>query len=216
MGQKIRVMLCDDHTLLRAGLKALLNAEEDMEVVAEVGSGEEAVEQVAGIRPDVVLMDITLPKMNGLEATRQLLAQLPHCRVLILTMHKQVHYLLGALKAGASGYVLKSDVDRELVRAIRAVNGGEAFIYSADTRVFFQAYLERGGDFQGRQQLSHMEDQVLRLTALGHTAREIAEILNISPSTVDTYRGRIMDKLGLQTRAGLVQWAIQHGLLDRE
>lgn len=214
MSESIRVIVCDDHAVLRSGLRALLNAENDIEVVGEVGSGEEAVERVTEWSPDVVLMDITLPGMDGLETTRQILSRLPGCRVLVLTMHRQMHYLLGALKAGASGYVLKSDLDRELIRAIRAAHSGEAFVYSADTTVFFQTYLAQSGSLEGAQQLSNMEERVLRLTAQGQTAREIAELLSISPSTVDTYRSRIMNKLGLERRAELVQWAIQHGLLS--
>ena len=129
-------------------------------------------------------------------------------------MHRQMHYLLGALKAGASGYVLKSDLDTELIRAIRTANEGKAFIHSADTMVFFRAYLEQGGGITGPKKLSDMEARVLRLTAQGQVSREIAQLLNISPSTVDTYRSRMMTKLGLETRADLVQWALQHGLLN--
>ncbi len=213
MRAPIRVVLCDDHAVLRAGLRALLDAEPDMAVVGEAGSGEEAVERVTEWSPDVVIMDITLPGIDGLEATRKILDQLPNCRVLVLTMHKQVYYLLAAFKAGASGYVLKSDLDKELVRAIRSTYEGEVFVYSADTRVFFQAYLERGGSIDGSQQLSPMEERVLKLTAQGQTAREIADLLSISHSTVDTYRSRVMNKLGLDSRSKLVQWAFQHGLV---
>lgn len=216
MNQRTRVALCDDHALLRAGLRALLSAEPDIEVVGEASSGEEALEQITEWSPDVVVMDITLPGMDGLEATRQVLQRMPACRVLVLTMHRQMHYLLGALKAGASGYVLKSDVDTELIRAIRAAHSGEAFVHSADTRLFFQAYLEHGGSIEAPKQLSQMEERVLRLTAQGETSRDIAQLLSISPSTVDTYRSRIMSKLGLQRRAELVQWALQHGLLSGE
>lgn len=207
-------MLCDDHAVLRAGLRALLRSEPDIEVVSEAGSGEEAVEQATKCSPDVVIMDITLPSMDGLEATRQIISRQPDCRVLVLTMHKQVHYLLAALKAGATGYVLKSDLDRELIRAIRSAYEDEAFVYSADTQIFFQAYLERGERIKDSQQLSTMEERVLKRTAQGQTSREIADLLNISPSTVDTYRSRIMNKLGLDSRSTLVQWAFQHGLVS--
>lgn len=211
--QRIRVMVCDDHAVLRAGLRALLSAEPDIEVVAEASSGEKAVQGALQWSPDVVLMDITLPGIDGLEATRQIRKRLPNCRVLILTMHQQIHYLLAALQAGAAGYVLKSDLDQELVRAIRTASQGEAFIYSSDTRALFQAYLEGGGRIEGAPPLSPMETRVLTLTAQGLTAQEIGQHLNISPSTVDTYRSRIMNKLGLGRRSELIRWALQHGLL---
>ncbi|MBI4232962.1 MAG: response regulator transcription factor [Chloroflexi bacterium] len=215
MSDRIRVAICDDHGVVRGGLRALLSLEPDMEVVGEAGSAEEALGQVAAWRPDVVLMDITLPGMDGLEATRQILRDAPSCRVLILTVHQQAHYLLEAVKAGASGYVAKSDLDVELLGAIRAVHQGNVFIQSADTRVFFQAYLESGGSVEG-QRLSAMEQQVLRLTAQGATAREIGEVLVISPNSVGTYRRRIMEKLGLQGRSELVKWAQDHGMLSYE
>ncbi len=182
---KIGVLLCDDHAVLLAGLKALLHFETDMAVIGQASSGEEAIELAARLKPAVVVMDIALPGIDGLEATRRIIAQASECRVLILTMYQEVHYLLSALKAGASGYVLKSDLDTELIRAIRTVHKGKTFVYSEDTRDLFKVYLEQGGTLDGPKQLSEMETQVLKLTAEGHTSKEIGEILSISPSTVE-------------------------------
>jgi len=210
---RIRVFLCDDHAILRAGLRALLEREADMEVVGEAGTVAEAVERVRDLRPDVVVMDIRLPDGDGLEAVPRLLEASPPSRVLILTMYAQPYYLLRAMRVGASGYVLKSDVDTELVRAIRIAHAGEPFLYSTEAYALFRAYLANGGD-PNAPSLSPMEAKVLRLTAEGLTAREIGEALHISPNTVDTYRRRVMGKLGLARRADLVAWALRHGYLD--
>lgn len=212
MTDSIRVAICDDHGVVRAGLRALLSLEPDIDVVGEVGSGEEALGHVREWQPDVVLMDISLPGMDGLEATRQIHCALPACHVLVLTVHKQAHYLLEAMKAGASGYVVKSDVDHELLDAIRAIYRGNAFVQSEDTRIFFQAYLESGGPIDVLR-LSPTERQVLKLTAQGNTVREIGETLAISPNSVGTYRKRIMEKLGIEKRSQLVRWAQDHGLI---
>src|SRR3990170_3900134 len=141
MDRKIRLLLVDDHAVLRAGLRALLNSEPDMEVIGEAGSGEESIDMAHQLQPDVVVTDIVMPGIDGLEATHRITAELPHTRVLILTMYKQAHYLFKALKVGASGYILKSDLDTELVEGIRTASRGDAFVYSSDTRAFFRAYL---------------------------------------------------------------------------
>lgn len=214
MVRKIRVLLVDDHAVLRAGLRALLNSEPDIAVVGEAGSGEEAIDMARQLTPDVVVTDIVMPGIDGLEATHRITAELPHTRVLILTMYKQAHYLFKALKVGASGYILKSDLDTELVEGIRTASRGDAFVYSSDTRAFFRAYLEQGGDVRGAEGLSDMESRVLKLTAQGYSNRQIGEMLSISPRTVDTYRARIMNKLGLDSRAELHGWALEHGLLQ--
>ncbi len=210
----IRVMLADDHPVLRAGLRALLNAESDMEVVGEASNGEEAVQLAGQLTPDVVVMDISMPVKDGLQATAEIAAGLPGTRVLVLTMHAEEQYLLKVLEAGGSGYVLKQSADTELMEAIRTVQRGEAFLYPSATRLLLEAY--RHGDHPehpGVSGLSEREAEVLRLTAEGYSNTEIGAQLFLSPKTVDTYRQRIMEKLGLHHRAELVHYALETGLL---
>jgi two-component system response regulator NreC len=217
MPGKIRVLLADDHAVLRAGLRALLNAEPDIEVIGEAADGQEAVALAERLKPDVVVMDITMPRMDGLRATRQITANHPEIRVLVLTMHAEEQYLLQVLEAGGSGYVVKNSADRDLLEAIRVVHRGEAFLYPSATRMLLEAYRrgERPGD--GREQvLTEREEEVLRLTAEGYSNTEIAQRIYLSPKTVDTYRQRIMEKLGLHHRAELVRYALEHGLLRPE
>jgi len=214
MSGKIRVLLADDHAVLRAGLRALLSAEPDIEVVGEAADGQEAVALVEWLKPDVVVMDITMPRLDGLRATRQITTHHPEIRVLVLTMHAEEQYLLQVLEAGGSGYVVKNSADRDLLEAIRVVHRGEAFLYPSATRMLLEAYRrgERPGD--GREHvLTEREEEVLRLTAEGYSNTEIAQRIYLSPKTVDTYRQRIMEKLGLHHRAELVRYALEHGLL---
>jgi two-component system response regulator NreC len=209
------VMLADDHAMLRAGLKALINAEPDMHVVGEAGNGEEAVRLAEQLRPDVVVMDISMPVMDGLAATAEIAQKLPETRVLVLTMHAEEQYLLKVLEAGGSGYVLKRSADTELMEAIRTVRRGEAFLYPSATRLLLQAY-QKGDRPQipAGGKLSEREEEVLRLTAEGYSNTEIGGQLYLSPKTVDTYRQRIMEKLGLHHRAELVRYALDTGLLQ--
>ena len=214
---KIRVLLADDHTLLRAGLRALINAEPDIEVVGEAGDGQEAMGKAEELRPDVVVMDISMPGLDGLEATRRIHERGLEARVLILTVHAEEQYLLQALKAGASGYVVKSSADADLLEAIRAAHRGGVFLYPATVQRLLGEYMReaeagQAGDSYAR--LTEREREVLKLTAEGYTNREIAERLVLSPKTVDTYRERIMEKLGLSHRWELVQFALRKGLLD--
>ncbi len=211
---KIRVLLVDDHAVLRAGLRALLNAEPDIEVVGEAADGVEGVEQAEATLPDVIVMDIQMPRMSGLDATRALRAKALPSKVLILTMHAESQYLLPLLEAGGSGYVLKSGADRELIEAIRTVHKGEVFLYPAATKLLVDGYLDRsareGDPFDG---LTEREREVLKLVAEGYSGTEIAERLVISPKTVDTYRERIMQKLGMRHRYELVRYALKKGML---
>lgn len=226
MEERIRLLLADDHAILRAGLKALLNAEPDMEVVGEAADGLEALQKTEELKPDVVLMDIAMPGLDGIECTRRIQEMACRsepegctscCKVLVLTMHAEEQYLLKMLRSGASGYVLKQSADKELIEAIRTVHRGDVFLYPSAVKMLMQDYLEKvkGGDerekFNG---LSEREREVLRLTAAGYSNHEIAERLCISSKTVDTYRSRIMEKLNLHRRSELVRYALQKGLLS--
>ncbi len=213
----IRILLADDHAVLRAGLRALLSAEPDMEVVGEAGDGQETVRQAALLRPDVVVMDIAMPGMSGLEATRKISQLETGARVLILTVHAEEQYLLPVVQAGGSGYVLKSQADTDLLEAIRAVHRGEVFLDPPAQKMLLEDYLDRvkaGKEVDSYQTLSEREREVLKLTAEGYTAQEIADRLILSPKTVDTYRQRVMDKLNLHHRAELVKYALRKGLLQ--
>lgn len=214
---KIGVLLADDHMVVRLGLKALIDGEPDMVVVGEAGNGLEAIAQAGAMSPDVIVMDISMPELDGLEATRRIRAELPQCHILILTVHAQERYLFPVLKAGAAGYVLKSTVDTELLDAIRTVAKGGAFLYPSATRMLLEDYLNQlhGSPQQDTyDQLSEREREVLKLLALGYTAGQIADKLALSPKTVETYRTRIMEKLNLHSRVDLVQYALARGLLS--
>lgn len=213
---KIRVLLVDDHMIVRLGLHALIDAEADMEVVGEASNGNEGIEQALKLYPNVIVMDISMPVMDGLEATRRIRAQIPDCHVLILTVHAQERYLFPVLKAGAAGYVLKSTVDTELLDAIRTVASGGVFLYPSATRILLEDYLTQ---LQHHAQdnydsLSEREREVLKQLALGYTAAQIADQLALSPKTVETYRSHIMEKLTLNSRADLVKYALARGLLS--
>lgn len=213
---KIKLLLADDHTIFRAGLKTLLNAQPDIMVVAEAADGDEAVRKSRETAPDIVLMDITMPRLNGLEATREIKKRNPEIKVLALTMHEDESYLYQMLRAGASGYVPKKAADTELLDAIRATYRGEHFIHSSMTaRLVAELCDKKMVTTEASQdQLSQRERDVLRLLAMGHTNQEIADRLYLSIKTVETYKARIKEKLGIQGRAELVRYAIQTGLLD--
>ncbi len=217
--KKIRVFLADDHPVVRVGLKTLLDSEPDMVVVGESDDGAQAVEMVPPLAPDVVVMDISMPEMDGLEATRRLRAKCPDAHILILTVHAQERYLFPVLKAGAAGYVLKSTIDTELVNAIRIVAQGGAFLYPSATRLVLEDYLARlqgGAEQDAYERLSEREREVLKFIALGYTANDVAEKLSLSPKSVETYRARIMEKLNLDSRPALVQYALSRGLLTED
>lgn len=210
----IRVMLADDHAVLRAGLRALLNAQPDIEVVGEAANGDEAIRQVELLRPNVAVVDLAMPGTSGLDAIRHLTRHYPQVRTLVLTMHSEEQFILGAIKAGSSGYVLKSDADVELINAIRAVSSGELYYDRHAMQLLLEYHTGNTPDSGRTETLSEREHEVLVLTAQGYSSREIGERLFISAKTVDTYRQRLMTKLGLRHRADLVQYAIRNRLLE--
>lgn len=218
MTEPIRIFLADDHAVLRAGLKALLNAEPDMEVVGEAGDGQSCIQAATQLRPDVILLDINMPHCNGLEALAELRRQAPHSRILILTMHDDAGYLRQVLSSGGAGYVLKQAADTELLSAIRTVYNGGVFLHPAHTKTLLEdalpAPLPTSSTGDPLARLSDRELEVLRLIALGHANREIADTLYLSVKTVETYKARLMEKLGLNSRAALVRFALEHKLLE--
>ncbi|HEX4202654.1 MAG TPA: response regulator transcription factor [Ktedonobacteraceae bacterium] len=214
---KIRILLVDDHTILRAGLKMMLNAQPDMEVVGEAQDGRQALQETQRLQPDVVLMDITMPDMNGIEATRQIKRTMPDIRILVLTMHEHDEYVFQALRAGASGYMLKEAADTELISALHVIHSGQFYLSPAAQSVMVGDYLQRvrtGEEKDSYSSLTEREREILKLVAEGHTNNQIAEQLVISPKTVDTHRTHIMDKLNLHSRAELVKYAMRRGLLE--
>lgn len=214
MADEIRVIIADDHTIVRSGVRLLLEAEPGIRVVAEAVNGSDALTLVRQHQPDVVLMDIAMPGMDGLQATQEIKANWPHIQVLVLTMHRQEEYFFEMLRAGASGYVLKGADTSDLISAVRVVSEGGVFLYPTLARRLVQDYLSRvEGGGEPDSLLSPREREILGMLADGYSSAAIAEKLVISPSTVHTHRSNIMSKLGLNTRHELVQYARQHGLV---
>jgi two-component system response regulator NreC len=214
--EPIRILIADDHAVMRAGLRLLLNGQEDMQVVDEAGDGWQTVEKAVTLKPDIVLLDITMPGLSGLEAARQIRQRAPEVKLLVLTMHDDEAYLRQFLQIGATGYIVKKAADTELVDAIRAVHRGESFIHPSLTRVLIDRYLQQQPPVKAKEsveELTPRETEVLRLVAQGYTSQQIAEQLSISANTVETHRAHIMEKLGLRGRAQLVRYAIARGLL---
>jgi two-component system response regulator NreC len=215
---KIRVLLADDHAVLRAGLKLLLSAQPDIEVVGEAADGGEAMAKARELRPDVILMDLTMPGIGGSEATGRIKDENPGIKVLVLTMHDDPSYLRQLLIAGASGYVVKKSADADLLSAIRAAYRGEVFLDSSLAGGLVDEVIRPAGPRRPRdayETLSDREREVLKWVARGHTNQEIAEKLFLSVKTIETYRARLVEKLGLRGRAALVRFAMERGLLQQ-
>ncbi|HEX9431718.1 MAG TPA: response regulator transcription factor [Burkholderiales bacterium] len=209
----IRILIADDHGVVAEGLKHLIEAQQDMQVVATVGDGREAVRVAKETQPDVVLMDLSMPELNGADATRAVLEHDPKCRVIVLSMYAEREYVRRALKAGAAGYVVKRSAAKEVVDAIRAVHAGQRYLSPRVADVVIDDY---AGDGKGDllEKLSTREREVLQLLAEGRTGAEIATRLALSQKTVETYRARLVEKLGIRDVAGLVKFAIQRGLVS--
>jgi DNA-binding NarL/FixJ family response regulator len=208
----MRVLIADDHGIVRSGLRLLLERQSDIEVVAEAADGAEARELALRERPDLAILDVKMPKLTGLQATREIKQQAPEIAVLILSMHDDERYLFEALKAGASGYVLKAQADTDLLEAIRAVQRGEPFLTPDAQRALITDLLERGAPTD--EGLTPREEEVVKLVAEAHTSKQIAEILHLSEKTVENHRANAMRKLGMRDRVELVRYAIRKGLVE--
>jgi two-component system, NarL family, response regulator NreC len=214
----IRIFIVDDHILLRAGIKAFLKDAPGIEVVGDTGRAEEAIQLAEAIQPDVVLLDISMPGMGGIEATHQIINVCPNAHVLILTVHEDVNILREAIQAGAAGYILKRAVEAELVSAIQAVARGDLYIYPAMTRALLieKTKTPTQKSTSDNELLTGREMDVLRLIVRGHTNREIANLLNLSVRTIETHRANMLNKLGLHSRVDLVQYATEHNLFEEK
>jgi two-component system, NarL family, response regulator NreC len=214
-----RILLADDHSVLRSGLRLLLESNPNFQVVGEASTGFEALAIVEELQPDLVLLDLSMPGLGGLDVLPHLKEALPRVKILILTMYEDSQYLKQAIQHGASGYILKKAVDVELISAIDTVMHGEMYVHPSMTKSLLEDLLPNSGENEGLElwdSLSDREQEVLKLVALGHTSAEIAGQLSLSTKTVETYRARGMEKLGLRTRAALVRYALKSGLISGE
>ncbi len=208
----MRVLIADDHGIVRSGLRRLLESEEGIEVVAEAGDGAEACEKAVATKPDLAILDVKMPELSGLEATRAIREQAPEVSILILSMHDEERYLFEALKAGASGYVLKRAADSDLIDAVRAVERGEPFLTPEAQQALIRDVL---GEGQGqKEELTPREEEVVKLVAEAHTNKEIAEMLGMAEKTAENHRSNAMRKLGMRDRVELVRYAIRRGLVE--
>ncbi len=212
---KIRILVVDDHAIMRDGIRALLDLHEDIEIVGEASEGKEAVEKAQELIPDVVVMDIAMPVMDGLEAARRIKRKTPKTKVLVLTQYDNKEYVLSAIKAGVSGYVPKRALGSELVSAIRAVCHGDSFLYPSAAATLIKEYLQQV-EREPYDQLTEREREILKLIAEGHTSREIADMLFISLKTVLGHRTKIMEKLDLHNRTELIRYAMRKGLISMD
>ncbi|MEV7422555.1 MULTISPECIES: response regulator transcription factor [unclassified Streptomyces] len=211
-----RILLADDHALVRRGVRLILDNEPDLTVIGEAGDGAEAIEMARADRPDLAILDIAMPRLTGLQAARELSRLQPETRILMLTMYDNEQYFFEALKAGASGYVLKSVADRDLVEACRAAMRDEPFLYPGAVTALIRNYLDqvRQGDSVPDNAITPREEEILKLVAEGHTSKEIAGMLLISAKTVERHRANLLQKLGLRDRLELTRYAIRSGLIE--
>ena len=210
-----RILLADDHAVVRRGLRLVLDAEPDLDVVAEAGDGAEAIEKALTDEVDLAILDVSMPRMTGIQAADELARRKPDLRVLMLSMHDNEQYFFEALKAGASGYVLKSAADRDLVEACRATMRGEPFLYPGAVTALIRDHLEHAGESgEAKEVLTPRELEVLKLIAEAHPSKEIAQILVISIKTVERHRANILEKLGMRDRVELTRYAIRRGLVE--
>ena len=213
---KIKVLVADDHTILRQGIKSLLANEEEIEVIGEAKDGREALTIIEETLPDVILMDIAMPGLNGLEATRRIKKKFPRMKVLVLTMYTNEEYIFQILNAGANGYLVKETAFQDLISAIKAVYKNEAFMSPSISKKVINSYIKRAQNDEEKtcEILTTREREILQLIAEGNSSKKIAELLFISPKTVETHRTHIMDKLNIHNRTGLVKYAIRKGIVD--
>ena len=212
----VRILLADDHALVRRGVRLILDNEPDLTVVGEAGDGAEAITMARAERPDLAILDIAMPRLTGLQAARELSRLMPDLRILILTMYDNEQYFFEALKAGASGYVLKSVADRDLVEACRAAIRGEPFLYPGAVASLIRNYLDRvrDGESVPAKAITDREEEILKLVAEGNSSKEIADLLFISVKTVERHRANLLQKLGLKDRLELTRYAIRAGLIE--
>lgn len=214
---KVRILLGDDHTLVRQGLRKILEERPNWEVVAEASDGRDAVRQTESARPDVAILDIGMPLLNGIDATRQIARRFPNIHVLILSMHSDEAYVIQALKAGARGYLLKDSADTDLIRGVAAVAAGKSFFSPAVAKVMLDDYVRHmaeKGIVDRFESLSEREREIFQLIAEGHTNKEVAELLSVSTATVETHRAHILQKLGVHNTAELVLCAVRRGIIS--
>jgi DNA-binding NarL/FixJ family response regulator len=214
---KLRLLLGDDHTLLRQGLRKILEERRDWEVVAEVGDGREAIRKAVDLKPDVAIIDIGMPLLNGIDAASQIVRRVPETRVLMLSMHSDEAYVTRALQAGATGYLLKDSAGKDLLKGIESVAHGQAFFSPAIARLMLDDYVRRvagSGVADRYETLSEREREIFQLIAEARTNKEVAELLSISPATVETHRARILQKLDIHNTAELVLYAVRRGVIS--
>jgi len=209
----VRILVADDHGIVRSGIRLLLERHAHLEVVAEASDGVEAFERALAERPDLCILDVAMPRMTGLQAAREIKAHLPNTGVLMLSMHDDERYLFEALKAGASGYVLKREADQDLVAAVHAIDRGDPFLTNAAERTLVRRWMEEGSTGP-REALTPREEEVVKLIAEAHTNAQIAQILHLSEKTIESHRGNLLRKLGMRDRVELVRYAIRRGLVE--